>query len=905
MSTQKDTSQSRSAQSSQAAANRAQPEGKSLPAVDTLPQAEMAAQLAADPQPAGVSFHPAINHPGSAENLSSATAFAAPLQKKDNTNGAPVQFNPARVHPEPPPGAPREAWAEPAAPVAAVAEAQQQGDPAFPSPDAEYETRWKPGMTLLTGAAMAGEAGLAGVKKSGELGLAGAEKSLGLAKSGIEGSGDLALRGAKLSGRLGLAGAAGSLALAGEGIGKSGELALAGAKKSGELGLAGAKKSLTLAGAGIEKSGGLALAGAKKSGELGLTGAKKSLALAGSGIEASGALASAPARWAKEGMANTDSRLKKIGYATAGALGTLVSAPVGLVGAVGSGALGAAGAVGSGALAATGAVASGAAGLAGAVGSGAAGLAGAAGSGALGATGALASGALGATGAVGSAALGATGAIGSGALAATGAVASGALGATGAAASGVAGLAGAVGSGSLGLTGAALAGTGGLAGAATAGSLGLVGMLGGGAVEAGSTIKGLAKENLNKELLGVYKGGVQHPAMGDQLTPGAMPGEFEADGRRKNYGEVTSKEGAQYGMMGLGGAATVGASITDMASKGNVIGKSIAENNFTSPIAGGAEAFGSLGAASGLLGTGAALVDASNAAKEAADSSNNASTRAMAGAQTASSVADATKSTASAAYNIAGLVDAHGAAAAGAQIAAGGAAIATGTIDMLRGGYGLHTAGKRVELLKGIADGAKAQGNTELQNMATDAIATQKRAKTTAKGQMAKGAIAVAGGVLLAASMATPIGWMLLGAGAIVGLGVAIRNWWVKRAKKKEVVIRELGVQADMERYEAEKKDIEKRTGMFTKARKDQLAELETRNPLKLKLKQYGFTSVGHCYTSYTNATANKLYQSGVVNQRPEYEELISAVGLKVERKGVDPSGWKPTPEKIAKALTG
>lgn len=916
MSAQTNTTIQQQAQPSRAAADRAiVSEGKSMPAAEAA-QAE-AATASQDTEVIGIGpdtpfqlkTSPTTGQPAGAEQ---ATAFQAPLQRKETPlQAAPVQFVPTLTPVMP--MAPGEAGPEQAvAPGVAPAAAPAAEDPAahaqFPSPDAEYEAHWAPGMTLMTGAAMAGKAGIAGAEKAGSAGIVGAKKSLELAGEGIVGSGELALAGAKKSGKLALAGAEGSVELAGKGVKKSGELALAGAKKSGELGLAGAKGSLELAGSGIEKSGKLALAGAKKSGELGLAGAKKSMALAGSGIEASGAFAAAPARWAKEKMSKTDSRAERVFYAVAGGLGTLVSAPVGLAGAIGSGALGAAGAVGSGALGLTGAAASGAAGLTGAAASGALGLTGAVASGAAGLTGTAASGALGATGALGSAALGATGAVASGAAGLTGAAASGAAGLTGAAASGALGLTGAAASGAAGLTGATLAGSAGLAGAATAGSLGLVGMAGGGLAEGAMYAKGAAKENLNKELLGIYKPGAAHPAMGDSAAVSGQPGgggEFHDDGRRINYGAVSGKEGVQYGMMGLGGASTVGSSITDMASKGNVVGASIAQNDFRSPLAGGAEAFGGLAAGAGILGAGASLVDAGGAAKEAMDSSQGGANKAMFAGQAASSIADATKSTASAAYNIAGLVDAKGAAAAGAQIAAGGAAIATGAIDILRGGYGLHTAGKRAELLQGIADGAKTTGNKEIENIAMDAKSTQERAKVTAGGQIAKGAIAVTGGILLAASMATPIGWMILGVGAAVGIGVAIKNWWDKRAKKKEVVMRELGVTDAMTQHEKVTAAIEASTGIFTKARKQQLAEHEKNNPLKNKLKEFGFTSVGHCYTNYMNATANKLYQSGVVNHKADYEQIITSIGLKIERKGVDPTGWKPTPEKIAKTLTG
>lgn len=745
----------------------------------------------------------------------------------------------------------------------------------------EYQPQWQPGM-----------AGLGAAKASAETGWEGAKGAAGLGLQGMEGSKDLAMAGAEGAFGLGAEGASGAMDLAGEGIDKS--MSLAGQ---------GVEGSLELAGKGIEASGEAAMTGAmisarlgmsgiKGSGKLAKAGAEGSLSLAKSGIEASGDLAAAPARWAAKGMAGTNSKLKKAGYAVGGALGSLVSAPLGLAGAVGSGALGLTGAAGSGALGAVGAIGSGALGAAGTIGSGALGAVGAIGSGALGAAGAVGSGALGLTGATLSAGLGVGAATGSLALGTAGAVGAGALGAAGAVGSGALGLTGAVGAGTLGLTGAALAGTGG----------GLA-MAGGGIYKGGKMAADTAGSTLNKGLLGQYDAGASHPVLGDKLTPGAAPGEFEADGKRKNYGETTGREGMNYALLGGSGASAVGASITDMASKGNVIGESIRDKGFVSPISGGAEAFGGLGAVGGILGAGAALMDSAQAGKSALDSSGDKATRTMAGAQSASSLIDATKSSASAAYNIASLVDAKGAAAAGAQIAAGGAAIAMGAIDMIRGGYGAFTAHQREQLLIGIQN---APGTTdEIKNIAKEAIATQQRAKVTAGGQVLKGAIGVAGGVLLAASMATPIGWMILGIGAAVGIAVALKNWYDKRNQKKVVVMRELGVTDAMDKREKDKEAIKNRPGHgpLTKKRKEAIKALG--NPLQEALSKYGFSSVGHCYSNYINATANKIYNDGVVAGMPEYESIISSIGLKIEKKGVDTSKWKPTPEKIAKALSG
>ncbi len=915
--TKNQTTESRSSQPVQAAAHQSSAEGISLPAVETAGQEQLSATGGGNDQGDEGNTGNAVTtafqlkqEPKASVPTANIIAFHPPVQKKES-NADTVQLNGAGVQEaEAPPGAPREAWAAPqAAPQQDVPGAPQGGGGALASIGAlgaDYIGPYRPGMAMLEGAGKMGEAGLAGMKKSGSLALSGAENSLGLAKEGIVGSAELAWAGAKKSGSLGLAGAEKSLSLAGKGIVGSGELALAGAKKSGKLGLAGASKSLELAGKGIVGSGELALAGAKKSGKLGLAGAKKSLALGGAGMKASGKLFTAPAKWADDKMAGTNSKLKKAAYYAAGKAGQVLSIPAVLAGGVGSAALGASGALLSGAAGLTGAALSGGAGLTGAALSGGAGLAGAALSGGAGLTGAALSGGAGLTGAALSGGAGLTGAALSGGAGLTGAALSGGAGLTGAALSGGAGLTGAALSGGAGLTGAALAGSAGLAGAATGAGLGATGMLLGGMYEAGGKAKDKVANNVNKELLGIYKGGVSHPTMGDNAAGNAPGAAFHDDKRRVNYGAVSAKEGVQYGMLGAGGASTVGATVTDMASKGNVVGASIAENKFVSPLAGASDAFGAMGAGAGLLGAGASLVDAKGAYKESRDSSNDDKTRNMARMQAASGVADATKSTATAAYNIAGLVDAHGAAFAGAQVAAGGAAIATGAIDMIRAGYGYKTASQRTELLQGIKTGAEKDGNKEVANIASDAIATQDRAKISAVGTGLKGAASVAGGILLVAAISNPIGWMILGAGALVGLAAVIISWKSKKNKKKAVVERELGITQGMkDEYKGKVKAVEDKHGPLTKKRKEEMAKLGPK-PLLKALKENGFTSIGHCYSNYMNATANKIYTSGVIEKDPQFESIITSIGLKVERpKGKDSKEWKPTPDKIAKALTG
>jgi hypothetical protein len=153
--------------------------------------------------------------------------------------------------------------------------------------------------------------------------------------------------------------------------------------------------------------------------------------------------------------------------------------------------------------------------------------------------------------------------------------------------------------------------------------------------------------------------------------------------------------------------------------------------------------------------------------------------------------------------------------------------------------------------------------------------------KSTAKWTIGKGLLTAIGGGLLAASVATPVGWLLLGVGAVLG-GIAVyRKYKDKQQRKKEVAMRELGVtEQDRQAWKRRVEAIKKRTWWGTTKRKQELAQEP--DPLQSKLDQLHFKSVSHFYANYINYTANKIYQEGVGGRA----QLENQITVTAEAKG-------------------
>jgi hypothetical protein len=448
------------------------------------------------------------------------------------------------------------------------------------------------------------------------------------------------------------------------------------------------------------------------------------------------------------------------------------------------------------------------------------------------------------------------------------------------------------------------------AAAVGAGALGGIGGTIGGAV--GGALWGIA----NPLWSGVKRAGRGLGYLGGQAqkAPGAIRNARGIYDGTTNYNADTATDLTNYGM--IGGTALGGASRFGMGLGSELAGqKSMVDQvNIGSGLSKNMQAVGGLGAGAGILGAGSALLDAGHGLSQARDKSNRTSERRLGGLNMMQGLASATQSASSSAANIAGLAG-NAAAMAGASVAVGGAGIATGAIDMLRGGYGFYKGGQRRDALNKIANAPKPRVSEESQeeraetedeirirNAAKQAASTQQNRRDTGASNMAKGAVAVAGGILVVAAMTNPVGWALLGGAAIIGGIAAFVKYRNNKKRKKEVAIRELGIEQERKAWKQKKAKVEKDTWYGTDARGQGMAAIGA-DPLDIKLAEKGFADVGHFYADYITRTAQFLYDNGVQGDNQQAKALVEGMGLKVNKDPSNPAKSGPTVAKIAKNL--
>ncbi len=426
-------------------------------------------------------------------------------------------------------------------------------------------------------------------------------------------------------------------------------------------------------------------------------------------------------------------------------------------------------------------------------------------------------------------------------------------------------------------------------------------------------------------------------------TYGNIPGSGLGT-RRENYNRDDKRDLGHYGLLGLGATSAVAKAASD---RGPIL-FTRPENLFTEtvPLASDlGQGLSWMGAISAGAGTATSLVDTYKGFREASDSATTTAQHRIGMGAGLSGLASATQQSATSAFHAANIV-ANPAMAATAQTVAGGAGIATGAVDILRGLYAHSKAKRNVARLQHLRDNLAHEG---LLKAARQAQTTQKMRQSTAKWTVAKGVFtAVGGGLLLGAATVTPIGWLLIGAGAILGAIGAYRKYTDKKKRAEEVAIRELGLVQQMDVWKADEERIKKKYYRWIGSQKEKLAELGP-SPLERKLKELRFISAGHFYANFIHKTANDIYAMGVQsrapleiqareriltsgtdlfvqeqylklvpgmssddmrrwlrleisnrNPYPVVEELLAGMGLKFDFKKNPP---EPKPEKIGKAL--
>ena len=343
---------------------------------------------------------------------------------------------------------------------------------------------------------------------------------------------------------------------------------------------------------------------------------------------------------------------------------------------------------------------------------------------------------------------------------------------------------------------------------------------------------------------------------------GNIPGKVGKEARRENYNRDDKRDLANYGLLGLGATSAVAKAATD---RGPILFTRPASFfDEAVPLASTTgQALSYMGAISAGAGTATALVDSYRGFREMG-SGRSAEQENIGFLTGVSGLASATQQSATTAFH-AGNIVANPAMAATAQTVAGGAGIAMGAVDVIRGIYAHSKAKENIERLQNL----KRHQDQNVRALAHQAQTTQKMRQSTAKWTVAKGVFtAVGGGLLLGAAALSPVGWALIGAGAILGAYGALRKYLDKKERAKNIAMNELGVRQPQLDWERRLAEVEKKTRWGTDKRKAELADLGP-SPLDQTLKAHKFISVGHFYANFIHRTANDIYDVGVRNRAP------------------------------------
>jgi Domain of unknown function (DUF4157) len=342
---------------------------------------------------------------------------------------------------------------------------------------------------------------------------------------------------------------------------------------------------------------------------------------------------------------------------------------------------------------------------------------------------------------------------------------------------------------------------------------------------------------------------------------GNIVDENDEERRRENYNRDTGADLFRYSVPVTGGISSTTKVLTNYGTLVHE-GRNLIHDTVPAISATG-QALSVLGGAGGGLGAAASVMNAVEGFQQARSSTATTGQSRLGFGRGVSGLTSATQQAATSAHHIGNLT--QSALASTAQVVSGGAALATGTVDILRGYYAMHRADQNIERLKKLRRRSR---NVEIQEAARQAQSTQDIRRSTGKWTIGKGVLLAAGGGLLAASLATPIGWVLLAGAALTGLISLALKFFRKRQRKVDVAMRALQVtQEQMDAWKRNVNGIESVT-WWGSARRRQMLERLGPDPLEKKLKENGFRSAGHFYANYINYTANKMYDEGIDGRR-------------------------------------
>ena len=349
--------------------------------------------------------------------------------------------------------------------------------------------------------------------------------------------------------------------------------------------------------------------------------------------------------------------------------------------------------------------------------------------------------------------------------------------------------------------------------------------------------------------------------------------------RRKNYNEDLAKDVANYAVLGAGGVLTTARIVGD---KGQAIKDlkwaGILENTAVMSEAG--RNLSGIAAGSAGLGVAAAGVDAYKGFKEFDDRAKTSGQRGTGFLAGFSGLGNVAQQSATTVFHTANNLTAP-AVATGAEIATGGAALFTGAFDIGRGIYAMAQAEQSIDTLRAIRMG---QNNDLIKQVAAQAKSTQEIRRDTAKFTAAKGILSAIGGALLVGSAFTPIGWILIGAGALIGLAGAVKKWSDKKKRREEIVMDLLEFTWEQKKLQREwNATADKLKGglkvwkRFTN--REAIAALGE-SPVEKVVKAKGYVSVDHYYSNYISKTADDLYKLG----RDQRNDLVDKAQKRIDK---------------------
>jgi hypothetical protein len=352
--------------------------------------------------------------------------------------------------------------------------------------------------------------------------------------------------------------------------------------------------------------------------------------------------------------------------------------------------------------------------------------------------------------------------------------------------------------------------------------------------------------------------------------------------RRRNYNEDLAKDVANYAVLGAGGVLTTARVLGDKGQAIKDFGWGGAFEN-TAVVSEAGKNLSGIAAGSAGLGVVTAGVDAYKGFKEVGDKAKMSGQRLTGFGAGLSGLGNVAQQSATTVFHTANNLTAP-AVALGAQIATGGAAAFTGAVDLGRGIYAMAEAEHNIETLYAIKLG---QRNELIKQAATQAKSTQEIRRDTAKFTAAKGILTAIGGALLAGSVFTPVGWILIGVGALIGLAGAVKKWSDKKKRREEIVMDLLdftNIQKAQQREWNAKADKLK-GGIKVWKRISNRAEIAAHgdSPVEQAVKAKRFVSVDHYYSNYISKTADDLYKLG----RDQRNDLVDKAEKRIDK-------WSP-----------